>query len=85
MDAKFSPGPWEARTGEQAWGDLGLIAEVSDGLDGHEGYFQEIAIANTRLIAAAPDLLQACEDCMENRGDWAAVMGAAIEKARGGK
>lgn len=36
-------------------------------------------------LAAAPDLLRACEDCMENRGDWGGAMNAAIAKARGGR
>lgn len=36
-----------------------------------------------RLHEAAPALLAACKDCMENRGDWAASMAAAIAKAEG--
>lgn len=39
--------------------------------------------ADARLIAAAPDLLDACRDCLENRGDWLAKMSAAIAKAKG--
>jgi hypothetical protein len=39
--------------------------------------------SDVNLIAAAPDLLQACEDCMEDRGDWGAKMFAAIQKAKG--
>lgn len=81
-----TPGPWKAKLNK-----LGTKAKISG-----KGwiYFARVWVsvegepscegnANAALIIAAPDLLKACEDCMENRGDWAALMGDAIRKARG--
>ena len=49
----------------------------------------EVCAANNKfyfdglLQDAAPELLAACQDCLENRGDWMARMSAAIAKAAG--
>jgi len=38
---------------------------------------------HAQLFAAAPDLLAACKDMMEGRGDWGARIAEAIAKAEG--
>jgi len=40
--------------------------------------------ANARLIAAAPDLLEACKAAQEGTGDWRAMIDLAIARATGG-
>ena len=60
--AEHTPGPWLVHTDgcNQVWTTVGLVAEVHDGND--EGVNdKERAGANARLIAAAPDLLEACK------------------------
>lgn len=76
---KHTPGPWEV------WSDLRIVTTatpvklVADVIDrGTEGR------ANARLIAAAPDLIEACEAYLYGRkGNRAceAMMRAAIAKA----
>ena len=64
----FTPGPWEAQFGEAYFvtgPDLGRVAMMMN-LKGAYGLLgrrsgDEVA-ANTRLIAAAPDLLAALQD-----------------------
>jgi hypothetical protein len=82
-----SPGPWSARSDPCHFDSLTDIYDADDRLIARTcGMTPEdfpVMEPNTRLIAAAPDLLRACEDCMEDRGDWVAVMFDAISKARG--
>lgn len=91
---KHTPGPWRATAdgyqiidptgihvlGETFWDDLGVS------LDRDEA--QAMADANAKLMAAAPDLLAACQEfvrkveCGEARSKRSyAQMKAAIEKA----
>ncbi|KKX25331.1 hypothetical protein [Rhizobium sp. LC145] len=68
--SKHTPGPWSFRTDART-GDNGIMA---DGTGVFVEAFAEIrhsgenardeALANARLIAAAPDLLQALEDLL---------------------
>ncbi len=81
---KNTPGPWAIHPDSpfEIMMDDGdvcpLIATVCDNtLDERQ------AIADARLISAAPDLLAACQDYMENRGDWGARIAEAIAKATG--
>jgi hypothetical protein len=84
-DAAHTPGPWTIYENPESHYRLEVVANTKvkrervvcrvGGPDGED---------NARLIAAAPDLLAACLDCMENRGDWGARMNAAIAKATGG-
>lgn len=86
-----TPGPWKAED-ERAFLKM-LGVESSDWAhikrDEHTigsaycGSSFEENMRNAQLMAAAPDLLAACKDCMENRGDWGALMFAAIAKAEG--
>lgn len=87
--ASHTPGPWTAGpTASLVW----RVFNDSKGNRVHQPVADctvpalltvEEKKANAALIAAAPDLLRACEDCMKDRGDWSAVMYAAIQKARG--
>jgi len=58
--AEFTPGPWHVvdRVNVQS-GPIGFLAYVSTA--GARGRTIEEAEANAQLIAAAPDLLAACE------------------------
>ncbi len=100
-DAKHTPGPWRVT-------ESNLRKVVSDSLDGFDPLAGENVIggawtgprayANARLIAAAPDLLEALEDALSGwhyirtyHGDlygvgWVRVENAAtaaIAKAKG--
>lgn len=85
MSAKHTPGPWK-RTGALTvrGGALGrLIAKV----DGGGSINSEEIYANTRLIAAAPDMLEALKNLENDDGNmppsaWALVQ-QAIAKAEG--
>ena len=57
MEAKHTPGPW-LRMGRSIGVGAGEIATVWELPDGR-------AIANARLIAAAPGLLEACRAMIE--------------------
>lgn len=103
-DTKFTPGPWEAHSdlviaiGTRAStvcaaSDLSALQYAAySRLNIWSTRFHE-AIANARLIAAAPDLYAACEACLEfmtqahlpreNWPDAALVAEAALAKARG--
>lgn len=64
-EANHTPGPW-CVDGEDYFAkvvskDGWTIAETSHIHDGDLGKAEDIHLANMRLIAAAPDLLAACE------------------------
>ena len=72
MSAKFTPGPWHAnwtRLNGKAIGfhvadeTHGSIRPICEFYDGTEAMPPEEVEANARLIAAAPDLLEALQDC----------------------
>lgn len=100
-----TPGPWDVRTrhvsgynGETPYTKVTLFVQSSNGLvcqllqDGDEP--DPATRADARLLAAAPELLQALEDCLEqlaayHEGDWLGAswgprvgLPAAIEAAR---
>lgn len=96
---KFTPGPWEVVADERY--DPFFCADKIVGYDvkssagevvGSEGISgdSEINLANARLIAAAPELIEALEYCLDCLGDEFALPAdcqnnarAAIAKARG--
>jgi hypothetical protein len=63
MENQFSPGPWfpqiENPLVVRDAHDLGIAVMLTDGIS------EQQAIANGRLVAAAPDLLAACERAMQ--------------------
>ena len=90
MNTQYTPGPWRIGTpppnGEQTIGALnGLMVAVAT-----TGVEMEVTEANARLIAAAPELLEALqsvlENCLDSEGLCAAhaKARAAIAKATGG-
>lgn len=95
MSAKHTPGPWEARLTADEFGDLvAVVAGVSVILEGELGIGIDAEdAANARLIAAAPELLEAA---LEAAKELTSLLGpvaggdiplrnllAAISKARG--
>lgn len=106
MSAQHTPGPWETRrartpdnTGGYDWAvakDGKVIAECFEHVDFADvgtGFYRVPVEANARLIAAAPDLLEALVEwqgiladgimnCHHERlEDASNAMGAAIAKA----
>ena len=69
MSTKHTPGPWSSASLDQDSNHLEVFAGTTDGeqvavVKGHDlstGKYYE-AIANARLIAAAPELLEALEE-----------------------
>jgi hypothetical protein len=95
-----TPGPWES--GDTEW----MISQRSGAGWGYRAILkgrQEVGLvwededdaemaANVRLVSAAPDLLDACEELLIYLGDWddmdnetCAKARAAIAKAKGGQ
>ncbi len=72
MNTKHTPGPWNSASLDQDSDHMEVFAGISDGdqvavVKGYglaSGKHYE-AIANARLIAAAPDLLEALEEIVE--------------------
>jgi hypothetical protein len=90
MSAEHTPGPWQVTEsgnvagptrsfGSQGWVGRICLANVMTG-------DVEVKAANARLIAAAPDLLAACEEALDEDSGLACAgqLRAAIAKARGG-
>ena len=95
METKHTLGPWRAvgtfvEGGGRAIAKAVLLAKSNLAGEGSEN---ELGKANARLIAAAPDLLEACEAIaldLENNGELyetdearIEILRAAIAKARG--
>ena len=80
MGIKHTPGPWYVGSGTYEGRNIYSVASVTD----DEGFtYQPIVAsaeddgikcwdANARLIAAAPDLLEALEDAVIDFDNWAA-------------
>jgi hypothetical protein len=100
MSAKHTPGPWHRRIGRVGNGTPASQHEQVCNSDGvavvmleHDG--QPDGDANARLIAAAPDLLEACKDALSsfsaahahrrNGNCECDVIRAAIAKAEGSR
>lgn len=96
--SKHTEGPWELNVGKQRITVCGKLAEENNGirlkyprhrLIGELFGSDEEGLANARLIAAAPELLEACKrglDWMRNEGvglDDQIFIKQAIAKAEG--
>lgn len=81
--SKHTPGPWRVgescRVADIKAGYNALIARVEIESAGDRGD------ANARLIAAAPDLLEALKHALEDGDDWRGLAESAIRKAEGGE
>ena len=89
---QHTPGPWDVATKA---GDGGLVVRSSKSMHElcqiHSSYkYKDAHKANARLIAAAPEILEALEDCERNmiistQADMARLdrIRAAIAKAKG--
>jgi hypothetical protein len=94
-DAKHTPGPWTASATDvlQGWqSDSAHRKVICRGeRDAYSGVIEAEQLANARLIAAAPELLEALKAVQQERdfivrcGDHIqGVVDAAIAKATGG-
>lgn len=102
--AGFTPGPWIYDIHEHSFyifakADMGMVADGDPDAPGiarmrgmGRGADAEEQEANARLIATAPDLLEACEEMLRrggsSRSEWCPTetyrkMEAAIAKAKG--
>lgn len=89
MNTKHTPGPWTALRASVISGPFVICPRVHAGARMSIDDSCAAAEANARLIAAAPELLAALEDCREALRRAGAdgelrVVDAAIAKARGG-
>jgi hypothetical protein len=80
---KHTPGPWNYdRSGYSLYVNSGREVVTALLMDGKR---LETSEANARLIAAAPDLLEALERYVHHFGDPLKCARAAIAKATGGE
>ena len=61
MATTHTPGPWAAELAHPPAGSYATIRAADDAIVCHVGLTDEQDGADARLIAAAPDLLTACE------------------------
>lgn len=76
-EPKWTPGPWKKDGLRVAKFSRGVIAECP--LPKNGGVFE--CVANSRLIAAAPELYEALSECMLHLPDFAKNDQPAIVKA----
>ena len=84
MSAKHTPGPWEFLSPDD--GNCGAITAKTGWIC---DFAEEPSNANARLMAAAPDLLEALRQIVEQHGQWnngiwaSNIARVAIAKATG--
>jgi len=80
MKTKHTPGPWgcDWTRGREIDSKYGIVAVVRKGNAGTTW------VSNACLIAAAPELLEACKMAVKKHGEFDYLM-KAIAKAEGGK
>lgn len=96
MTTKHTPGPWTMHPRGEDGAEVRAITSVAwcgiastHGASGSQVIRADEAQANARLIAAAPDLLAACEAIIDAATPWAPdtpalmMVRAAIAKAKG--
>lgn len=64
MEAKHTPGPWRIHWGHDTAYPLGISTADRNVVNAFGRPAQDESIANARLIAAAPELLEALEDAI---------------------
>lgn len=76
-------GPWELAGWNGICNSQGEAIATVPHVRGHSSITQDEAKANARLIAAAPDLLEACKAALTEGDDYVAMekIKAAIRKA----
>ena len=97
IPSRYTPGPWHEHSHRQIGPDKGIVCEVWSALGWGDTAIQQ-ADANVRLIAAAPELHQACAaaEALLTRQKWAAsefapegavlaALRAALAKVVGGE
>jgi hypothetical protein len=68
---KFTPGPWETSglyvygIDKKSHGRIVADCTLDNGSGPYRQVEQDVAVANLRLIAAAPDLFNACQQVMD--------------------
>ena len=84
MKAQHTPGPWETYC--NAHNDFTIRKMFKDGLESHEVARCKSGWENARLIASAPELLEALQYAIKQVPELGSVPGvaAAIAKATGG-
>ena len=87
-ELKHTPGPWHIYFNSQD--NIVIRKMFADGQESHSIAVCHSGFANARLIAAAPELLEALLDCREalrrtGHDGELAIVNAAIAKATGGK
>lgn len=60
MKTKHTPGPWTILPGNENWLDGVVISDSDSDSIATVHWGMHDAVANARLIAAAPDLFEAC-------------------------
>lgn len=89
MDAQHTPKPWRVEW-DHSWQREVIVADDGQWIAtiGESAIYTGDSKANARLIAAAPDLLEACRAVLSCCPDWDAtvkMVKAAIAKADGVK
>jgi hypothetical protein len=87
-EVKHTPGPWFATPTSGPFGHVSSRPAKYENDGGDICTTWKNADANTRLIAAAPDLLEAAkravrEAVADQQDEWFAALDAAIAKAEG--
>lgn len=88
MESKHTPGPWTYDEDHNIESPTGRVVSVGwTGYAGESGSGEIYEEADARLIAAAPDLLEALkavrDECMGYVPNCANIIDAAIAKAEG--
>ncbi len=83
QEAKHTPGPWATDSkGIEVFRDTELGPDTVAQVVGHLMRDEGVNVANARLIAAAPELLEALQEVLYEHGGFATSYPAAVKKAR---
>jgi len=87
MTTQHTPGPWELRQEVERNGGRWFLDHEQGGESYSHVIFADVSAQDAALMASAPELLAALQDCVEDLQNWAGDHGcdateAALEKAR---